>query len=453
MATVATPRSNTTHAFLHDLLITEILISELLPLNRRARTHRRKQIEQIAGSIRTFGFINPVLVDECNRVIAGFGRVLAAEFLGMDRVPTICIAGMSVEQVRAYAIADNKIAENAGWDREVLALEFQYLEALDIDLDLTVTGFETPEIDLVIGEATLEKPEPPIPPVKQDVIVTRPGDLWLMGQNRLLCADACDASSYLALLEGSWANAIITDPPFNLRVAGLVGKGRIKHPEFAMASGELSENEFAEFLRRFIRCVVAHSEDGSLHYIFMDWRHVGVLTAVAAELYSEQKALIVWDKGRGGMGSLYRSGHELVLVFKQGTAPHTNNIQLGKFGRDRTNVWRYPPARPGGEADLNLHPTSKPISMIADAIQDCTHRGDIVLDPFGGSGTTLLAAEKTGRNGYLIELEPKYVDLTVRRWQGLTGGRAVNGETGQTFDEQWRERNLDPSKTEVSHVR
>ena len=219
-----------------------------------------------------------------------------------------------------------------------------------------------------------------------------------------------------------------------------------------MASGEMSEDEFADFLSSVIICLVEFSEDGSLHYVFMDWRHVGQLSLIGSGIYAEQKALIVWDKGRGGMGSLYRSQHELVAVYKNGSGAHVNNIELGRYGRNRTNVWRYPHARPGGEADLNLHPTSKPVSMIADAIRDCTHRGDVVLDPFGGSGTSLLAAEQTGRRGFLIELDPAYVDLTIRRWQGMTGQDAVHAETGQTFTELLQVRTSGSGNGETDDV-
>lgn len=452
MADDATPQPVAELDYLRDLVITEMLINDLLPINRRARKHRRKQIEQIARSISEFGFINPILVDDDSRVIAGFGRVLAAQLLGMDRVPTIRISGLSEAQIRAYAIADNRLAELADWDNEVVALEFAYIAKLNIEFDLTTTGFETPEIDIVMGEAALGEPEPPIPPLQENSVVTVPGDRWQLGRHIILCGDARDAQSYSRLFGNLRARAVITDPPYNLRISGLVGKGRVKHPEFAMASGEMREDAFADFLKSVIVPLVEFSVDGSLHYIFMDWRHLGLLSQIASAVYAEQKALIVWDKGRGGMGSLYRSRHELIAVYKSGTAAHVNNIQLGKHGRDRTNVWRYPPARPGGEADLNLHPTSKPVSMTADAIRDCTHRGDVVLDPFGGSGTTLLAAEQTDRRGFLMELNPAYVDLTIRRWQGMTGDVAVHADNGLTFSEMLQARASVPGDGETRDV-
>jgi DNA modification methylase len=440
MARDVRPQSNFEHAYLRDLVVKEMLITDLLPLNRRTRRHRKKQIQQIAKSIETLGFLNPVLIDDDNRVIAGFGRVMAAEVLGMISVPTIRLSGLSEAQLRAYAIADNKLAELGEWDHEILAIEFQYIVELDIDFDLTVTGFETPEIDLVIGDAALEDPEPPIPPLDDKDAVSCVGDLWRLDRHRVLCGDARDASSYQALMHGALASLIITDPPYNQKISSLVGKGAIKHREFAMASGEMSDDEFAAFLAEVMSRCIETSADGSLHFMFMDWKGIGTLLACGERLYMELKNICVWDKGRGGMGSLYRSQHELVAVFKNGRAAHTNNMQLGKYGRNRSNVWRYPPARPGGEADLRLHPTAKPVSLVADAIMDASNRGDIVLDPFGGSGTTLLAAERTGRRGYLIELDPRYVDLIIRRWQAMTGGEAVLAATGELFDDLKRSR-------------
>jgi DNA modification methylase len=435
MAPIARPQNNFNNAYLRNLVVTEILITGLLPLNRRARRHRNKQIRQIANSIQFFGFTNPVLIDDNNRVIAGFGRVLAAEMLGMVRVPTIRLSGLNEAQLRAYAIADNKLAENACWDDEVLALEFEYIQELEIDFDLTVTGYETAEIDLIIGEAALTDPEPPVPPLTDDLPVSRLGDLWMLGGHRVYCGDARQSASFYALLADKKVDMIFTDPPYNLQISSIVGKGQKQHREFAMASGEMSLEDFLKLLRDVIANCITHSRDGSLHFYCMDWRHIDLLVGSGRKLYAEIKNICVWDKGRGGMGSLYRSQHEFVVVFKHGRAQHINNVELGKHGRNRTNVWRYPPARPGGEADLHLHPTAKPISMVADAIMDCSNRGDIVLDPFGGSGTTLLAAERTGRCGYLIELDPRYVDLIIRRWQQMSGERAIHAKSGLSFDE------------------
>ncbi len=314
MARDVRPQSNFEHAYLRDLVVKEMLITDLLPLNRRTRRHRKKQIQQIAKSIETLGFLNPVLIDDDNRVIAGFGRVMAAEVLGMISVPTIRLSGLSEAQLRAYAIADNKLAELGEWDHEILAIEFQYIVELDIDFDLTVTGFETPEIDLVIGDAALEEPEPPIPPLDDKDVVSRVGDLWHLDRHRVLCGDARDASSYQALMHGALASLIITDPPYNQKISSLVGKGAIKHREFAMASGEMSDDEFAAFLAEVMSRCIETSADGSLHFMFMDWKGIGRLLACGERLYTELKNVCVWDKGRGGMGSLYRSQHELVTT-------------------------------------------------------------------------------------------------------------------------------------------
>lgn len=435
--------------YLRDLAVELVRVDHLQPMPRQARRHRRKQVRQIATSIETFGFTNPILIDDDNRVVAGFGRVLAAQMLDMSRIPATRLSDMTEAQLRAYAIADNRIAELAGWDEEVLALEFEYIHELDICLDLSVTGFETPEVDLIMGEAALEEPEPPIPPLSSLAPVSQRGDLWRLGPHRLYCGDARQLASYNVLMAGDTAGMVFTDPPYNLQVASLVGKGRLQYREFAMASGEMSEGAFRQFLEDVFTHITAHCRDGSIHFFCMDWRHIELLLSVSSTLYTELKNLCVWDKGRGGMGSLYRSQHELIAVLKAGRAPHVNNIELGKYGRNRTNVWRYPPARPGGEADLDLHPTSKPVSMISDAILDCSHRGNIILDPFGGSGATLLAAERTGRRGYLVELDPRYVDVIIRRWQGVTGAPAVHDATGQTFDRFANTRSCTPPLKEI----
>ena len=421
--------------YIRDLLIKEMLITDLLPMNRRARRHRRKQIQQIANSIKAFGFLVPILIDDKNRVVAGYGRVLAAELLCLEHIPAIRLSGLSEAQLRAYAIADNRIAEQAEWDEEILAVEFAYIQELEINLDLTVTGFETPELDLIIGDAALAEPEPPVPPLNARQPVSRCGDLWLLGPHRLFCGDARDHTAYETLLSGNHAHMVFTDPPYNLKIASLVGKGSRQHREFDMASGEMSEKEFREVLTNVLKLLADYSLDGAIHFYFMDWRHIELLLSVGAFTFAELKNICMWDKGRGGMGSLYRSQHELIAVFKSGQEKHINNIELGKHGRNRTNVWRHPPARPGGEADLDLHPTAKPISLVADAIMDCSHRGNIILDPFGGSGTTLLAAEHTGRHGHLIELDVRYIDLIIERWQAKTGEKAILNTTGASFKE------------------
>ena len=417
-------------------------VDELTPNERNARTHTIKQINQIAASIGEFGFTNPVLVDAECCIVAGHGRVAAARLLGLDKVPTIRLDHLTEEQKRAYVIADNRLAELAGWDEELLALELQGLSELVLDFDTEITGFETAEIDLLIegveaavaGGEDDDVPEP----ARDTPPVSAPGDLWLLTPHRLLCGDALDRSSYDRLLDGKLAQAVITDPPFNVRINGHVcGSGRIKHREFAMASGEMSEADFTTFLARSLSNLSERCVNGALLYSFIDWRHLRELLTASREVGLSLINLCVWNKPNAGLGSLYRSKHELVLVFKKGTAPHINTIELGRYGRYRSNVWDYEGVntlRRRRREELALHPTVKPVALVADAIKDCTRRGAVVLDAFAGSGTTLLAAEKTGRIGYGLELDTRYVDIAVRRLERFTGRKALHAESGLTLE-------------------
>jgi DNA modification methylase len=367
--------------------------SSLKPYPRNARTHSKHQIRQIAESIRVFGFTNPILVDCENHIIAGHGRVEAAKVLGVDLVPTIRLESLSEEQIRAYVIAGNKLAENAGWDRSILAIELQHLVSLDCaDFDVTITGFEIPEIDLILEDANqVDQMHDQVPePNLDDEAITESGDLWLLGKHRIFCGDALNERSYKALRGARKAAAVFADPPFNVKIDGhATGNGTIRHREFAMGSGEMSEVEFLSFLNNSLRLMAIHSSDNSTHYVCMDWRHAADLIAAGKQSYDEFLNLCVWVKDNGGMGSFYRSQHELVLVFRKGKGPHRNNVQLGRFGRNRTNVWQYPGihtlSRQSGEGNLlALHPTVKPVAMVADAILDCSARGEIVLDAFLG---------------------------------------------------------------------
>jgi DNA modification methylase len=412
----------------------------LKPRPNNPRTHTRRQVSQIADSIARFGFTIPVLVDQTNTIIAGHGRVMAAKLLNLTSIPVLRREDLSDADIRAYVIADNKLAERAGWDEALLAKEFAELELIAPDLDLTITGFERADIDFLIsgldsdGEEEPETAPPAIdrsrPPVSQL------GDLWVIGPHRLLCADSTQAASYKQLLGEQKAQLVFTDPPYNVPVQGHVsGLGKAKHREFAMASGEMSSAEFEAFLTGVFQQLAAHSSDGAIHYICIDWRHVGEVERAGAGYYAEMKNICVWVKTNGGMGSLYRSQHEFVFVYKNGTASHVNNVELGKHGRYRTNVWRYAGVNSFGKTrdkDLADHPTVKPIAMVAAAIQDCSDRGAIVLDAFTGSGTTLLAAHKTGRHGYGLELDPRYVDVTLKRFQALNI-EPVNAVTGESY--------------------
>jgi DNA modification methylase len=425
------------------LQVTYEEIQSLVPYARNARTHSKRQIRQIATSIHTFGFTNPVLVNRSRRIIAGHGRVDAAKLLGMKSVPTICLENLSEDEIRAYILADNRLAEQAGWDNSILAIELQHLTSVDLGFDVSITGFEVGEIDLILQEAAAPEHEEAEEPVEisSGPAVTKPGDIWLLGEHGLICGNALEASTYSALMGGQKADLVFTDPPDNLKIDGNVcGKGTIRHREFAMASGEMSESEFFDFLCGAFSLLERHSSDGSVHFICMDWRHIGEVLLAGKKTYDTLLNLCVWTKDNGGMGSFYRSQHELVFVFRKGKETHRNNVQLGRFGRNRTNVWRYPGvntlSKSGTEGNLlALHPTVKPVAMIADAILDCSARGDIVLDNFAGVGSTILAAEKVGRVCCAIEIDPLYVDTAVRRWEKHTGERAVSAATGEYFDQ------------------
>jgi DNA modification methylase len=410
------------------------------------RVHSERQLHQIAGSIEAFGFNVPILINATGRVIAGHGRVQAARSLGIPSIPAIRLEHLTSQQLRAFAIADNKLTENAQWNEQLLAEQLKMLSEAEIDFTLEAIGFETAEVDLLIEGLGAPKDGPNDPAdqfgeAESAILITKPGDLWGLGRHRVICADALDQGSHSKLLEGRKAAAVFTDPPYNVRIDGHAsGLGKIKHREFAMAAGEMNQAQFAGFLTRACALLATNSASGSLHYVCMDWRHLSELLTAGEAVYSELKALCVWNKGTGGMGSFYRSQHELIFVFKNGTGPHHNNIQLGRFGRYRTNVWDYPGlnsfARTTGEGNLlEFHPTTKPVALVSDAIMDCSERGDIILDSFLGSGTTVIAAERTGRCCYGIEIDPAYVDTIIRRWQAFTGLDAVDACSGQSFNE------------------
>ena len=426
-------------------------LCELRPYPNNARTHSKKQVRQIANSIAKFGFCNPVLIDDDKQIIAGHGRVEAAKLLGIDAVPTCRLSHLSEADKRAYILADNKLAEKAGWDKQLLAIELQYL--IDLDVEIELTGFEIPEIDIILEDAreadgASSGPEDALPQHSSGPAVTRTGDLWLLGNHRLLCADARDGAAYDRLLEGAKAEFVFTDPPYNVAIDGNVcGLGRIRHREFAMGCGEMSEVEFTTFLKTVFDRLAEHTIDGSIHQICMDWRHMWEMLAAGRQVY-ELKNLCVWNKTNAGMGSFYRSKHELVFVWKSGRTAHINNFELGQHGRNRTNVWDYAGVntmRAGRLEELTMHPTVKPVALVADAIKDCSHRGGLVLDPFCGSGTILIAAERTGRKARALEIDPTYVDVAVRRWQRYTGKSAVLAASGETFETIEEQRAATPA--------
>jgi DNA modification methylase len=419
----------------------------LLRRNKRnPRTHSRKQIRQIANSIARFGWTYPILVDETGLILAGHGRYAAALELGLREVPVIAVSGLSDAEKRALALADNKIAANAGWDRKLLAAELGDLAALlpECNLSIDITGFEAPEVDALMGDLVDPEQDPAdeIPAIAETP-VSRRGDLWQLNEHRLLCGDATAAAHLRTLMGRERAAMVFTDPPYNLRISSVQGRGRIRHRDFVQASGEMSSAQFAAFLRTSLALAARYSVSGAIHFVFMDWRHQNEILS-AGNVYSELKNVVVWVKTNAGQGSFYRSQHELIFVFQNGEAPHINNIELGRHGRNRSNVWTYAGAntfRAGRLDDLSTHPTVKPVALVADAMRDCSRRGDIVLDPFIGSGTTILAAERVGRRGFGLELNPLYVDAAVRRWQSYTGRDAILNTSGQSFDELATARN------------
>jgi DNA modification methylase len=434
-------RNATTNAGLIEIQIQYRAVEDLALDPRNPRQHSQRQVNQIADSIREFGFVVPVVVDDTGQVVVGHGRVLAAKKLGMPRIPVVEIRHLSKAQLKALRITDNKLAQNAHWDERLLGESFLELKELDVDFDLSITGFSLPEIDLTlqtlqegVAEGTNDEAD-----ALTGVPVCQLGDVWELGDHRLHCGDATSEAAFDILMREQLAHVVFIDPPYNVRVDGHVsGKGKIRHREFAQASGELSREEFIRFLSDSCAVLAKHSKNGAIHFVCMDWRHVDELIAAGRDVYTELKNIAVWVKSNPGMGSLYRSQHELVFVFKSGTGRHTNNIELGKHGRNRANVWQYDSASTQGRKGnnlLELHPTAKPVQLVMDALLDCSQRGEIVLDSFLGSGTTLLAAERTGRICRGIELDPLYVDTAIRRWQNLTGRDAVRTSDGKLFRE------------------
>lgn len=419
-------------------------IADLKPYKGNPRTHSKRQIRQLAESLQRFGWTNPVLIDDVGGIVAGHGRVEAAKLLGLEAVPTIRLGAMSEAEKRAYILADNRLAELAGWDAELLAIELQFLLDADIDFEVEITGFDAADIDRILGGAgAATEPEAVPEPDPEAPIVSRPGDLWEIGRHRLLCGDARERASYERLLAGEMAQMVFTDPPYNVPIHGHVsGLGATRHRSFAMASGEMRPAEFTGFLRTVFRQFVAVSRDGAIYYVCMDWRHLREMLDASEGVYTELKNLCVWAKTNAGMGSFYRSQHELVFVFTAGRGAHINNFGLGEKGRHRTNVWTYAGVntfREGRQADLAAHPTVKPAAMIADAILDCSKHGGVILDAFAGSGATLIAAERTCRRGRAIEIDPAYVDLCVRRLEAETGRRARLAD-GTQFNDVARTR-------------
>src|SRR5262245_41663266 len=430
-----------------------VSIQDVKPNPRNAHVHSNRQIGEIVESIKAFGFVAPIVVDEHLNLIAGNGRLKAAERLGLTEIPAIELRGLSAARKRALALADNKICDNAGWDRERLALEVPELAELLIQdgLDIGVTGFSSAELDQLqidFEEDSSDPDDQMDPSWTRGALVSKRGSLWVLGPHRLLCGDARSQFDLDRLMGSERAAMSFADVPYNLAVRSIGGRGRIKHAEFAMASGEMSSSEYVDFLVAALGNCSRSSGSGAVHFVCCDWRHVADIIAAGRQVYDAMLNIVVWVKSNAGQGSFYRSRHELIVVFRVGKAGHLNNTELGRHGRSRSNVWNYAGVnafRAGRMEELRSHPTAKPVALVADAMRDCTRRGDVVLDTFSGSGTTIMAAERIGRHAYAMEIEPRYVDVAIRRWQAFTRKDAVHAETGSTFDQLTAERSIAPN--------
>ena len=397
------------------------------------RKHSKKQLQKLKNAIIKVGYVNPILLDEKHNIIAGELRLLAAKELGFTQIPAIILENLTPEEADAISILDNRIAEDGEWNFGNLKEEIEKLMKFDITFE--DLGFDTVDYDeiFLINDSDESKVhnsdnedeswlDANIPPK------VKFGDLWRLGDHFVYCGDSLLVRSFEILMQGELAQIVITDPPYNCKINGHVcGLGKTKHDEFAMASGEMTETEFAEFISKFMQHLIKFSIDGSLHYLFMDWAGLNTLLTQGKRHYTELKNIAVWNKLIGGMGALYRSQHEMIPIFKNGKAKHQNHIKLGKNGRYRTNIWDYPGIRatnPSSLELLKLHPAVKAVPMLHDILLDSSSKNDIVLDCFGGSGSTLLAAERCKRRARLIEISPRYVDVTIYRWEKETGKTA-----------------------------
>lgn len=433
--------TTTTKAPYTKLEIIELPPGDIRPDPKNPRLHGKRHVRQLAKSLDAFGFNAPILLDDTNQIIAGHGRHAAALHLGLATVPTICLGHLDAEQRRAYMVADNRLGDLSKWDGKILAGVMLELAEADLTFDVEAAGFSVGEIDLMASSQEEDEAEKDDAVPDPGLVVSQLGDVWELGEHVIICGSALEASSYTAILGNDVADLVFSDPPYNVPINGHVsGLGKVQHREFGQASGEMSEPEFIDFLSSSIGLSARFSRDGSLQYWAMDWRHQRELNIAARGIYDEQVNLCVWVKTNAGMGALYRSQHELFQVWRKGRERHRNNVQLGRFGRSRSNVWKYPGANMAnhgaGEGNLlALHPTVKPVALVADAILDSTCRGETVLDPFLGSGSTLIAAEKVGRRCRGIELDPAYVDTIIRRWQRWSGGLARRSGNGPLFDD------------------
>ena len=422
----------------NELQIKYLPIGALKDNDRAPRTHNGSQRRKLAAGVRRFGQIAPIIVDDQNVIIDGHAVRDAVRDAGHDEIAVVVVRNRDPAEVRAIRLALNRIAADAKWDEDKLRIEFQDL--IDLGFDMELTGFDAVEIDvsLSIGEVTSGEVEDPPPEPEATPPITRPGDIWIMGDHHVACGDCRDTDMVTALFGAAEAQMMFSDPPYNVQIDGFVA-GRGRHREFAFASGEMSSQAFTAFLEEFLSAAGNVMRDGAIGYVCMDWRHLPELLSATERAKLALMNLCVWAKTNAGMGSFYRSQHELVLVLKKGDAPHINNFELGQKGRSRSNLWSYRGMNAfGADRDqlLRVHPTVKPVALVADAIKDVSRRNDIVFDPFLGSGTTLIAAHRTGRRCRGLEIDPAYVDVVVRRWQAETGHEAVHAETGESFEDR-----------------
>lgn len=414
----------------HIPVVERLNISDLKPWPRHAREHKLSKLKKLAKSIASVGLLNPVLSDDHGFILSGHARVLAYELLGYDQIDVIRVSHLTVEEKSAFVVHANRIVEEGDWNQANLKAELEFLISSPTEIDLETTGMDIGEIDLALQ---FEEPEPDEPPVPRppEMPKTRRGDVWRLGQHRLACGDCRDPLTWKRVMLGEVARLCLTDPPYNQKIQGHVSSG--SHDEFAMASGEMSDAQFEEFLSVSLSQAIRYTVDGGLHLVAMDHHNLDCLFAAANPLYSKRLNLVVWAKTNAGLGGPYRNQHELFALYKVGRKPHVDNVALGKMGRNRTNVWNYAGAntfRKGRAEDLAAHPTVKPTTLCADAILDLTKPNEIVIDGFGGSGTLILAAERTKRRARVIEYEPKFCDVAITRWEAATGLQAVLEEPG-----------------------
>ncbi|UWU90608.1 DNA modification methylase [Bradyrhizobium sp. CB1015] len=404
------------------------------PRGRDIRRHPPVQIQKLVECLQAYGPVRPIIIGRDDRVIDGWALALAAKQLGYRDFPVSDISDLSEAKQRGLRVSLNKMPEYAEWNDGELKLEIEEIFALDSNVTL---GFEVGELDAMLDDGGLDQ-EDQLPPVdEQAAALCQVGDQFVCGNQIIQVGDALKFDNYTKLLEADRVGMTFMDPPYNVPINGHVTRSNATaHHDFPMGNGEFSSGEFQAFLETSLGHVAKLSRDGSMHYVCMDWRHQRELLAAGDSVFTELKNVCVWNKSIAGMGSLYRSQHEFIFVYKFGTAPHVNNIALGRHGRNRTNVWNYVSQSAlsrTSKSKPSLHPTVKPVAMVADAIRDCSNPGDIILDPFGGAGTTMIAAEKTGRRARLLELNPRYVDVAIQRWQRLTGKTAYHAETGRPF--------------------